>query len=170
MEWNKQMEEMMNAWTETQRRMWENWLETMKQAARDMPSQAGAPGADYKAQLEAWEKSVHQALEAQSEWARRLSEQGGAARPEGMDQWTQQMQEMMKGWTDAQKKLWDAWLGSVQQMNPGAGAADWEKEGRKVLEAWQQAAERAQETMLRFSQASAPGESGSSGKGTSKKK
>ena len=163
MDWNKQMEEMMSTLTETQRRMWDNWLETVKRFSNDMPQGGAGPGQDYKANLEAWEKSVRQALEAQNEWAKRWSEQSGGKPPEGMEQWMQQMQEMMKGWTEAQKQLWDAWFQSIQQVDPGKAASQWEKESKQVLEAWQQAAQRAQDTMMQWSQTMQQGQGGGSG-------
>lgn len=44
-----------------------------------------------------------------------------------MIDWTKQTEEMTKNWLDAQKKMWDHWLGSVQQFDQGQAAEMWAK-------------------------------------------
>ncbi|WP_290652309.1 hypothetical protein [Aquisalimonas sp.] len=172
MDWNKQMEQLVSSWTETQRKMWDSWLATVKQFSENLPEGAGGAGASYKANLEAWEKAVRQALEAQNEWAKRFSTQAGQQSPESMEQWSKQVQEMMKGWTESQQQLWDAWLSSMRKMDMSEMSSQWEKESRQVMEAWQQAAQRAQETMVELArvggQQTGSGKPGGKGSGSAK--
>lgn len=52
-----------------------------------------------------------------------------------MMDWTKQAEEMAKSWTDAQKKMWDNWLGAMQQEK--SQAADvW----AKTVGAWEETA------------------------------
>lgn len=152
MNWNQQMEEMMRSWTDMQRRMWDNWLNSVKQFSGQLPEGAGDLQSEYRKHLEAWEASVDQALEAQNDWALKWSEQMSTDQqaPDAVAQWNGQLQEMMKGWTDSQQQLWTAWFESMRTMAPGQEVGQWGQESRQVMEAWQQAAERAQETLANW--------------------
>ncbi|MCK8515325.1 hypothetical protein M0534_03110 [Methylonatrum kenyense] len=148
-----QMEDMLTSWTKTQQEMWDKWM----QSVRQFSSGGGLPGneavqAQYQEQLAAWEQSVKQALEAQAQWASKLSEQSGAEQqmPAAMKDLNARMQEMMKNWTQSQEKLWSAWFESMRTMDPKPGVEQWEEQSREVMEAWQQAAERAQETLQQW--------------------
>jgi hypothetical protein len=50
-----------------------------------------------------------------------------------MINWTQQMDEMTKQWSAAQKLLWDNWADAVKQNNQAQARALWQQ----ILEAWQ---------------------------------
>jgi hypothetical protein len=153
MDWQKQMEQMVSAWTQTQRRVWENWSSAVRNTGLPFPSEAQEQ--QYRQSLEAWESAVQQALERQREWAGTWSAgelpQGPAE--EAAQRWMSQVQEMMKGWTEAQTRLWDMWFENVQRMDPGVLGGDWEKEVRGIMEAWKEASERAGSTLSEWTQA-----------------
>jgi hypothetical protein len=148
MKWQKDMERMVSGWTDMQQRMWDSWMDSVKQF-----SQGGVPQGDwqqaYERNLEAWERSVQEALDAQKVWARKWSEAMGSApdAPEAARAYSEQVQSMMQGWTESQRQLWSAWFESVRDMDPQRMSGPWEGESRQVMEAWQQAAERARETL-----------------------
>lgn len=154
MSWNKRVEEMVGNWTDMQHKMWDSWL----QAVNTFGGQ-GAQGAElwkqeYRKNLDAWEKSVRQALDAQQQWARNwadkvIAEEGA---PEVATRWVSKVQEMMKGWTEAQSQLWNAWFDSVKHLDPTQVADRWDSEGQQVLMAWREATERAQEALTEWSQ------------------
>ncbi len=154
MNWNKQMEEMVGAWTEMQKAMWDGWLQAVKGFGGEAIKEDVGWQREYRKNLELWEQSVHQALEAQQHWARSWAEQlggGNGAESEAALSWLQQVQEMMKGWTDAQAQLWNAWFDSIKQLDAKEMAALWEREGQQVLQAWQEAAQRARDTLSEWS-------------------
>ncbi|ABM61872.1 hypothetical protein [Halorhodospira halophila] len=160
---NQPMEEMVRNWTEMQQRMWDTWLQTV----RGMQMPTGVSQADdwqqhYQQNLEAWEKAVREALDAQVQWAQKWAQQAGAGEnaSEGMQEAVKQTQEMMKSWTEAQSKLWNAWFDSVKNMDPSRMAEQWDSEGQRVLKAWQDATKRAQEAMQELSGVAATGGSG----------
>jgi len=33
--------------------------------------------------------------------------------------WQKQMEEMVRSWTDTQRRMWDQWMDSVKTMAPG---------------------------------------------------
>jgi len=149
MSWNKRMEEMVGTWTDMQHKMWDNWLQTVNSFGGNGGQGAEAWKQEYRKNLSAWESSVRQALEAQNQWARNwadavTSEEGA---PEVVSRWALQMQEMMKGWTEAQTQLWSAWFDSVKHLDPAEVADRWDSEGQQVLQAWREATERAQEIL-----------------------
>lgn len=157
---NRPMEEMVRNWTEMQQRMWDTWLQTVR--GMQMPtgvSQGEEWQRHYQQNLEAWEKAVREALDAQVQWAQKWAQQAGAGEHanDGMQEVVKQTQEMMKSWTEAQSKLWNAWFDSVKNMDPSRMAEQWDSEGQRVLKAWQDATKRAQEAMQELSDAAVAG-------------
>lgn len=153
MGWNKQMEEMVGTWTDMQHKMWDSWLQAVNSFGGQSAKGADVWKQSYHKNLDAWEKSVRQALDAQTQWvhnwADRVSDGDGS--PEVVGRWASQVQQMMKGWTDAQSQLWSAWFDSVKHLDPAEAADRWENEGEQVLQAWREATERAQDTLSEWS-------------------
>ncbi len=149
----QQMEDMVQSWTKMQKDMWDNWMQSVRQfgGTTSMPGTEDMQ-AHYQEQLKSWEASVRQALDAQAQWASQLSDQAKPDQhmPEAVQDWSARMQEMMKSWTDSQEKLWSAWFESMRKMDPEPGAKQWEEQSRQVMEAWQQAAQRAQDTLQQW--------------------
>lgn len=136
MDWQKQMEEAMSTWTETQRRLWDQWFEAMRGGGAGTGSWEEMRAVQQR-QVEAWEEAVREALERQQQWIGGLS---GGADPSG---WATQMQQMMRAWTEAQSELWRNWLERTEQMQPGVRDMPWYRNAQQVLDAWEQAAKQA---------------------------
>ena len=155
MTWNKQMEEMVQNWTSMQQQMWDSWLQAVKGMGGPGGAGQGLETAqeEYKKNLEAWEQAVRDALEAQSQWSRHWTEalDKDGQTPEAVTQWVKQVQEMMKAWTEAQGQLWNAWFDSARSIDPANMGANWDEEGRRVLQAWQEATQRAQDALKELS-------------------
>jgi hypothetical protein len=154
MNWKLQTDEMVSTWTDMQKKMWNSWLDAVKGFGSSQATDSWK--ADYKKNLEAWEGSVTQALDSQMDWIRKWSDKvnGDKNIPESVNTWASQVQEMMKGWTEAQSQLWSAWFDSVKNLDPSQIATNWDTEGKQVLVAWQEAAQRAQEALQEWSKAS----------------
>lgn len=170
---NKATEDMVREWTDMQKKMWDTWLQSVKGA--QMPEGMGAEEwrRQYQQCLEAWERAVREALEAQVEWTRKWADQSGGEQgaPQGMEEAMKQTQEMMKAWTEAQSKLWNAWFDSAKNMDPMNTAQHWDEEGQQVLKSWQEATERAQEAMRELSRVATQGAAnGGKGAATSNSK
>ncbi len=151
MDWKVHTEDMVSKWTDMQKKMWDNWLEAVKGFGQNQRTEMWQ--ADYKKNLEAWERSVNKALEGQVEWTTRWVDQVTTENntPEVVTKWAQQVQDMMKGWTEAQSQLWSAWFESVKNLDPSQIASNWDTEGQQILTAWQEAAQRAQEALQEWS-------------------
>lgn len=148
MDWKTQTDDMVKSWSEMQNKMWSSWLEAIKDFSPAQQS-GDAWQQEYSKHLAGWEESVQSALEKQMEWtqnwADKVSQEQGT--PEVVSQWASQVQDMMKGWTEAQHQLWGAWFESVKSLDPSQVTVNWEKEGQQVMDAWKNAAESAQKTM-----------------------
>jgi hypothetical protein len=143
------MEQMLGAWTQAPLRLWDNWLDAV-QEFNGMAESGDAEGrGSYRNSLEAWERSVRQALQAQQQWTRNWSERllDEEEAPAAAVHWIEQIQGTMRGWTEAQSQLWRAWFDSVKDMDPEEVSAKWETEGQEIIRAWQEATERAQEAL-----------------------
>ncbi|THB67085.1 MAG: hypothetical protein D6B27_05215 [Gammaproteobacteria bacterium] len=153
MDWKVQTEEMVGKWTDMQKKMWDNWLEAVKGFGKNQATEIWQ--ADYKKNLNAWEDSVRKALDQQVEWTNKWAEKVNCENgtPEVVTKWANQVQDMMKGWTEAQTQLWGAWFESVKSLDPAQIASNWDTEGQQVLIAWQEAAQRAQEALSEWSKA-----------------
>lgn len=147
MEWNKQAEEMVKAWTEVQQRIWESWLTPLRSV------QGGMAGETYQKALDAWEGAVTKALDAQVDWTQRWAEGMSTGQPgsEAASSSARQAQEMMKFWTDSQKQLWSNWFGALRRLDMGKSAGEmWEQQSQQMVKAWQDAAKTAQSAMAEW--------------------
>jgi hypothetical protein len=131
-----------------QRRVWESWITPLKGLAA-APGQGGA--ATYRQALELWEGAVKQALDAELEWTRLWSDGLSAAKgsSDPAASCARNTHEMMRAWTDAHKQLWESWFSTLRQWDPAASPAGdlWDKQARTVLNAWEEAAKAAQQSM-----------------------
>ncbi len=138
-EWNKQAEEMFKAWTDVQRKMWDEWPRTIQGFVKSQPGEVWEKG------LQAWEESVKKTLDAQAEWTRLWAENFSTVSglPKEVVEWAREGQEMTERWTETQKVLWENWFKFAKQFNSSKLGENWEQEGQRLAHAWQEAAKKA---------------------------
>lgn len=114
----QQAQDMALAWAEVQKAMWERWMRGVAPGVR--PSYADAWERVSAEVIDAWERSVKLALQAQLEWTGmwtlRLGEDKRS--PKEVVDWSRQTYELMKAWTDAQLEMWSAWFASLRKFGP----------------------------------------------------
>jgi hypothetical protein len=143
------------SWAEAQRRLWEGWLEAMRQAGAGLsPATAATPTRVLARAIDTWEPFVRQTLEAQSAamqaWVDGLA--GAPNVPEQVRLQLQQVQELTRGWTETQRQLWDAMFAAVRQVAASATEQRTPAAQLPAIELWQQIAGpvlEAQATWLR---------------------
>ena len=139
MEWTKQAEDMFKTWAETQQKMWDEWLKTMKGFGKSQPTDVWGKSVD------ALEDALKRTLDAQVEWTRlwasSLTTVSGA--PREMAEWARQGQDMVRRWAEAQKQLWDGWFQTVRKLDPAALGGNWDQDGQKFFKAWQEGVQKA---------------------------
>jgi len=140
MEWTKQSEEMLKTWTDTQTKMWNDWLKAIQGFGKSPSSQV------WDKTLDAWDESIKKILDAQSDWSKRWTESFTASQgtPKEMVEWAKQGQEMSSRWTETQRQLWTSWFQVVRKLDPTATTGmSWAGEGQKFLQGWQDAIQKA---------------------------
>ncbi len=146
MDWNQQAEEMIKTWTGAQQKMWESWLNAMQ----GMGPVASSSDAWHKS-VEAWRESVKGALEAQVAWTRFWADSvvNSSNSPREVVEWSNQVIDMMKRWTETQTQLSESWFETVKKSDPSAIARNWNNdEAQKVVHAWQEATQKLIEAQM----------------------
>lgn len=149
MAWTKQSEEMFKTWTESQTKMWNEWLKAMQGFGKSPSSQV------WDKTVEAWDESITKILDAQSDWTRRWIESFTANQgaPKEMVEWAKQGQEMSSRWTETQKQLWTGWFQIVKKLDPtgtGMTGINWAGEGQKFVQGWQEAIQKAMDSQAEW--------------------
>jgi hypothetical protein len=139
MDWAKQSEEMMKAWTETQKKMWDNWMAAMQQ-----PTGQTQAAEMWQKTVETWEKSVNSTLDAQAEWTKIWADSLDVKPdiPKELTEWAKQAQDMAKSWGETQRQMWQGWFDLVKTAEPPKMAQTWGEEGQKAFTAWQESAQK----------------------------
>ena len=161
-------EDVTKSWAETQRRLWEGWLEAMGHAGTGLPTAVGTnPTEVWSRVIDTWEPFVRQTLDAQSAAVQSLVEGLSSAPnvPELFRAQLQQVQELTRGLTETQRQMWDAMFAAARQFTTATGGQHSAGTPQMpTLELWQQIARpalEAQASWLRnFSSLLAGGRSG----------
>ena len=155
MDWTKQTEEMMKNWTETQKKMWDSWLEAIPQGV----DQSQTVEMWQKA-VDTWETMVQNTLDVQAEWTKTWADSLDLKSdiPDEMVEWAKQAQKMMKDWGETQQQLWHGWFDLVKQADPTKMADAWGIEGQKGFQAWQESAQKMMDTQMKWASMWTPGQ------------
>ena len=139
MEWTKQAEEIFKTWTDTQKKMWDEWIKATQSFGKPHATDA------WKRTVEAWEDSLKKNLHLQMEWTKLWAESFNNVKstPKELHDLARQGQEMMTRWAETQIQLWTAWFDIVKKLEPNALGGSWEKESEKVLTIWQDSLKKA---------------------------
>lgn len=143
MDWSDKVQDMMQAWTKTQQKLWSGWLENMQGMGQ-------APGLElWEKTIDTWQESVNNTLDAQSNWmqtwAENLKHVQGA--PETLTSWAARSQEGMQRWNETQRKLWENWFRMLKHAAPESMPKSSE-EAEVLLQEWQASARDAMETQI----------------------
>jgi hypothetical protein len=170
MDWNKQANEMIKTWTGTQQKVYESWLTSMQLMAAPQSPEA------WQKTVETWRGTVKQALEAQVELTRLWAESVSAAAvnmptmpnmpgmpnmlgmssmpgvPTSVVEWTRQMLEMTRTWTETQMRFSENWFDTLKKADPGMLVQSWDMtQAQQIMNTWQEAAQKAVEAQSEFS-------------------
>lgn len=164
MDWQKQANDMIKTWTGTQQKVWETWVSSMQLMATPQSPEA------WQRTVETWRGTVRQALESQVELTRLWAEGVGASAVSmpsaptipgvpampgataGMVEWTRQMLEMTRTWTETQVRFSETWFDLLKKAEPGMMAQSWDAaQAQKIMATWQDAAQKAVEAQTEFS-------------------
>jgi hypothetical protein len=144
-DWTKQTEELVTTWNETQKKMWDNWLQAMESAGSGTNLRAFEK--ERQKIVDTWETSVMKGLEAQAEWAKLWSDGLAANKstPKPMLDWAKQLGDMMRSWTASQEQLSQVWFDMMKKLDTTEMQGAWESHGKEMVKAWQDAVDKALE-------------------------
>jgi hypothetical protein len=147
MDWTKQANDMLKTWTGTQQKVWESWVDTMQLGATQ-PSQEA-----WQKTIETWRGTVKQALASQVGLTRMWVESvnampstAGVSAPAGMAEFTNNMLEMTKVFTETQTRFSENYFEMLKKADMSALAQVWNpSQAQKIMETWQEATQKATE-------------------------
>lgn len=137
-DWTKQTEEMFKAWSDAQKKLMENWAESMKGI--------GVPqGTEFwEKTLAAWEETLEKSTKTQIEWTEKWIEnlKSMEGMPEQAVKSTERFQEMTQRWTSTQEQLWAKWFEMLRGLDPSSLTEKWSEAIQNPLQAWQDATKK----------------------------
>lgn len=144
-DWMKQAQDMVKQWTDTQQKMWDNWVGTMQGVGLNPSSDT------WQKSLDTWSDSVKKALDSQVAWAQFWADNmsANAGSSQQISDWSKQFVDMTKQWSDTQGQLWDNWFETLKKSDPSAMAKNWNpEEMQKMVQVWQEYAQKAMEAQM----------------------
>ncbi len=121
MNWTQQFEDMMKNWTDMQKKVWDNFFETMGGLGKSQSSKA------WEHTVSVGEDALKNMFKTQAEWIGAWIEGLSAIEgmPEAALQAARQFQEMAKRWNTTQEELWANWFKMVKNFDPARMATGW---------------------------------------------
>jgi len=138
MEWAKQSEEMLKTWTETQKKMWDDWMKAVQGLGK-------SPSAEvWEKTVDSWNQTIQRLLDAQVEGARHWVENFTTAKgtPEETAEWAKRGQDIITRWTETQKQLWGSWFEVIKKLD-ASNMMNWTRDGQKFIQSWQETIQKA---------------------------
>ena len=127
-------ETILKTWSETQQKLLNDWLDTLRKLG-------GTPTLElWRQTVDTWQNSVKETVDARAEYTRQLTETLAKAKgtPEEFRELAREGREQLQHWTEAERDLWKGWFDVAREINfrpePGTGA----QAGKDLLQLWQE--------------------------------
>ena len=146
MDWTKQSEEILKAWTDTQTKMWAAFAESFSGFGKT-PSQRV-----WEQTITNGEELIKNTLTTQKDWLKAWADnlKSLEGMPEQAGDALKQFQEMMQRWADTQEKLWAAWFGFLKKFDPTKMTSAWGETTQNPFEFWQETTKQAMDTQMEW--------------------
>jgi len=146
MDWNTQFEDMMKTWTDTQKKMWDGYFETIQ-------------GMNKPASTRMWEKTVSMGedmfkdllktqLQGITAWVDGLAKMEGI--PAQVLESARQFQEMTARWNKTQTELIENWFGMMKKFTPTNPAEAWAEMPQTMFKPWQEAFQTVMDAQVKW--------------------
>jgi len=146
MDWNTQFEHMMKTWTDTQKKMWDGYFETVQ-------------GMNKPASTRMWESTVSMGedmfkdllktqLQGVTAWVDGLAKMDGV--PAQVVESARQFQEMTARWNKTQTELIENWFGMMKKFTPSNPAEAWTEIPQTMFKPWQDAFETVMDAQMKW--------------------
>jgi hypothetical protein len=127
-------ETILKTWSETQQKLLNDWLDTLRKLG-------GTPTLElWRQTVDTWQNSVKETVDARAEYTRQLTETLAKAKgtPEEFRELAREGREQLQHWAEAERDLWKGWFDVAREINfrpePGTGA----QAGKDLVQLWQE--------------------------------
>lgn len=146
MDWTKQSQEILKAWTDAQTKMWSAFSESVAGFGKS-PSQKM-----WEQTIANSEELIKNTLAAQTDWLKAWAKNMEALEgmPEQAGESLKQFQEMTQRWAGTQEKLWAAWFGFLKKFDPTKSAVNWGEVAQNPFEFWQETTKQAMDAQMEW--------------------
>ena len=127
-------ETIVETWSETQQKLLNDWLDTLRKLG-------GTPTLElWRQTVDTWQTSVKETVDARADYTRQLTETLAKAKgtPEEFRELAREGREQLQHWTEAERDLWKGWFDVAREINfrpePGTGA----QAGKDLVQLWQE--------------------------------
>ena len=151
MEWAKQSEEMLRTWTETQKKMWDDWMKAVQGLGKSPSTEV------WEKTVDSWNQTIQRLLDAQVEGARHWVENFTTAKgtPEETAEWAKRGQDIITRWTETQKQLWGSWFEVIKKLD-ASNMTNWTRDGQKFIQSWQETIQKALDAQVEWVRTTGP--------------
>jgi hypothetical protein len=133
MNWTTQFEDMMKAWTDTQKKAWDSYFDTMQGLNKSQGTRM------WESTLTMGEEMLKDMLKTQmqglSAWVDGLAKMEGV--PAQMVESARQFQEMSARWNKTQSELIENWFGMLKKFAPASPTEAWTEMPQTMFKTWQ---------------------------------
>ena len=126
-------ETILKTWSETQQKLLNDWLDTLRKLG-------GTPTLElWRQTVDTWQNSVKETVDARAEYTRQFTETLAKAKgtPEEFRELAREGREQLQHWTEVERDLWKGWFNMAREINfrpePGTGA----QAGKDLVQLWQ---------------------------------
>jgi hypothetical protein len=146
MDWSKQSEEMINAWSEAQKKMWDAYLKSVEDFGKTPDQKL------WEQTIDLGEQAIDNTLKAQTEWVKMWREQLKTLEdvPAQIMESTKQFQDMAGQWEKTQKQLWGNWFEMLKQFDFSKVSGAWTSEPANPFQAWQESTQKVMEAQTEW--------------------
>ena len=128
-----QAEDMVKAWTETQQKLWNTWLETLQNSPQSTTTKVWQEG------IGKWQESLDSTIDSQLDAMRKWAEnvQEFASAPAETRKWADEGVQMLERWTGAQRQLWELWFEFLRKTDAGISKEGGKENLEQFVKSWQ---------------------------------
>jgi hypothetical protein len=132
-DWTKQTEEMFKAWTDSQKKLMENWAETIKSMGAPQSAEV------WEKTLTAWEETLVKSAKTQAEWTDKWLENliSIEGMPEAAVESTERFHQMVERWNSTQEQMWGKWFEMLRGLEPVSLTEKWREAVQNPIQSWQ---------------------------------
>ena len=125
---------LVESWTKTQQKIWNDWMETLQKSTG-----GGSAQQTWQQGLQRWQEAVQQTLDAQDKAMQSWAEQVGKVEgtPPEAKKWTEDGVAMVQQWTAAQRGLWEQWFNMMDKGLQG-GMQPGQDQLKQFMAGWEQ--------------------------------